>query len=109
MAPRASSLFGRGDVGFETLPFGITEIGRVAPFHGSERKSSTSPSLFQTVSLEKLFDNSKLFLVWAPTSEQKRLKRSHFVVLTATGSRSEGLQRFIKQFQKKNSQKLNFR
>src|SRR4051812_38252235 len=50
MAPRASSLFGRRDVGFETLPFGIAEIGRVAPFHGSERKSSTSPSLFQTVS-----------------------------------------------------------
>jgi hypothetical protein len=52
MAPRASSLFGRRDVGFETLPFGIAEIGRVAPFHGSERKSSTSPSLFQTVSEE---------------------------------------------------------
>ena len=50
MAPRASSLFGRRDVGFETLPFGIAEIGRVAPFHRSERKSSTSPSLFQTVS-----------------------------------------------------------
>src|SRR5215212_5363443 len=50
------------------------------------------------IPIPKLFDNSKLFLVWAPTSEQKRLKRSHFVVLKATGSRSEGLQRFIKQF-----------
>src|SRR5215212_7044469 len=58
------------------------------------------------IPIPKLFDNSKLFLVWAPTSDQKRLKRSHFVVLKATGSRSEGLQRFIKQFRKINSRKF---
>jgi hypothetical protein len=67
MAPRASSLFGRRDVGFETLPFGITEIGRVAPFHGSERKPSTSPSLFQTVSTEtvwKIAEGVSTALLW---------------------------------------------
>src|SRR5215210_503552 len=66
----------------------------------SERAASSNEFLvhYSPECVEKLFDNSKLFLVWAPTSEQKRLKRSHFVVLTATGSRSEGLQRFIKQF-----------
>src|SRR5918995_6570895 len=72
MAPRASSLFGRRDVGFETLPFGITEIGRVAPFHGSERKSSTSPSLFQTVSLETVW---KLLRTYQPPQHKPRHRR----------------------------------
>src|SRR5215210_6359399 len=76
----------------------------------SERAASSNEFLvhYSPECVEKLFDNSKLFLVWAPTSEQKRLKRSHFVVLTATGSRSEGLQRFIKQFRNRYSANFAF-
>src|SRR5215208_5719612 len=80
-------------------PLERTFLSICAFFCAYKRTSENSvPANFAEFHFQKLFDNSKLFLVWAPTSEQKRLKRSHFVVLTATGSRSEGLQRFIKQF-----------
>src|SRR5215218_10098455 len=38
---RSSSLVGRRNMEFQTLPFGVGEIGRVAPFHAQERTSST--------------------------------------------------------------------
>src|SRR5215208_3305717 len=88
-------------------PLERTFLSICAFFCAYKRTSENSvPANFAEFHFQKLFDNSKLFLVWAPTSDQKRLKRSHFVVLTATGSRSEGLQRFIKQFQKHNSRKF---
>src|SRR5215208_1424109 len=88
-------------------PLERTFLSICAFFCAYKRTSENSvPANFAEFHFQKLFDNSKLFLVWAPTSEQKRLKRSHFVVLTATGSRSEGLQRFIKQFRKRNSRKF---
>ena len=41
---RSSSLAGSRNKGIETLPFGVGEIGRVAPFHAQERTSSTCPT-----------------------------------------------------------------
>ena len=43
---RSSSLVGRRNIEFQTLPFGVGEVGCVAPFHAQERTSPTYPSRF---------------------------------------------------------------
>ena len=44
----------------QTLPFGISEIGRVAPFHAQERTSSTCTTRFFKQSLEEEFYELRL-------------------------------------------------
>src|SRR5215213_2576153 len=70
------------------------------PPHDASRPGSTHPrKVYSPKCLEKLFDNSKQLLVLGSNELAKAPeKRCHFVVFTATDSRSEGLQRFIKQF-----------
>jgi hypothetical protein len=46
MDPGSSSLVGRRYVRLETLPFGISQIGSVAPFHSQERTSQIRPTRF---------------------------------------------------------------
>jgi len=49
--PRSSSLVGRRNVGLDAFPFGVGQIGQVAPFHAQERTLSFPPDpIFQTVS-----------------------------------------------------------
>ena len=43
----------------QTLPFGVGEIGGVAPFHAQERTSSTYPPHFSKQSLERLSGKSE--------------------------------------------------
>jgi hypothetical protein len=42
----------------QTLPFGVGEIGGVAPFHAQERTSSTYTSRFSKWFLEKLSEKT---------------------------------------------------
>jgi hypothetical protein len=56
--------------------------------------------------VEKLFDNWKKFLVLGSNERSKAPEEVPFRCFEGTGSRSEGLQRFIKQFRKKNSTKF---
>jgi len=49
---RSSSLVGRWNMELQILPFGVGEIGGVAPFHAQERTSSTYPSRFSKQFLE---------------------------------------------------------
>ena len=50
MYSRSSSLVGSRYVGAETLPFSVSQVGKVAPFHTGAYVIDPSHSLFQTVS-----------------------------------------------------------
>ena len=45
---------------FQTLPFGVGEIGRVAPFHAQERTSSTYLPRFSKQFLEGSFSETHI-------------------------------------------------
>src|SRR5919112_3429696 len=57
---RSSSLVGRWNMELQTLPFGVGEIGGVAPFHAQERTSSTYPSRFSKQFQEGFFSETGL-------------------------------------------------
>jgi hypothetical protein len=58
--PRSSSLVGRRNVGLDAFPFGVGQIGQVAPFHVSERTPSSPPDpIFQTVSRSGVLRSSR--------------------------------------------------
>jgi hypothetical protein len=44
---------------FQTLSFGVGEIGGVAPFHTQERTSSTYPPRFSKQFLEEVFSETR--------------------------------------------------
>ena len=78
---RSSSLVGRRDIELKTLPFGIGEIGRVAPFHAQERRSLSYLIRFSKQFLHDVFPETGLpVLLILGTSGERHSKRAGVVL-----------------------------
>src|SRR5215218_3779055 len=76
---RSSSLVGRRNMELQALPFGVGEIGRVAPFHAQERTSSTYSSRFSkqflsTIQGLLLLQASLTYSVGSPVNKPARVR-----------------------------------